>query len=167
MDPTSSSADHTPLYDLPPESFWLSTADEQDWFDRYAVMQRKTSLKLGGRANNNHNHKKSSFVPHHRSSDANNRKSSSLLGLANSKPRKSFGPDRNPPPSDKKPLFRSRSEPNKPPGAPVSDPGSPRVSCTGRIGVRTRSRSGDSIGKKAGGLSKLLGSLFGSRAAKK
>ncbi|KAL0401488.1 UNVERIFIED_CONTAM: hypothetical protein Slati_4178700 [Sesamum latifolium] len=33
--------------DLPPESFWVSRDDEQDWVDRNAVMQRKTSLKLG------------------------------------------------------------------------------------------------------------------------
>ncbi|XP_051119861.1 uncharacterized protein LOC127243740 [Andrographis paniculata] len=155
----SKTADSNPpesaLYDLPPESFWVSTADEQDWFNRYAVMQRKASLKLGFNRN-------SKSFPHRSDAALSNKRSSaarpSVLGLA-AAARKSFGTDGRNAPEKKssRPFFRSRSEPGaaKPLVSQLSDPGSPRVSCTGRIG--TRSRGGTNTG-----FSRLFGSLFGS-----
>ncbi|KAK6156269.1 hypothetical protein DH2020_010517 [Rehmannia glutinosa] len=129
--------------DLPPESFWVPQDDEQDWFDRNAVMQRKTSLKLGFNRDFN------SFS--HRSEITTNRKlaRSSVFGLP--KAGKSRGLD-----GEKKPgslLFRSRSEPGGKSLVLVTEPGSPRVSCTGRVGFK----NGD--GKKTG-FSRIFSSLF-------
>lgn len=135
--------------DLPPESFWVPSDDEQDWFNRNAVMQRKTSLKLGFNRNFN------SFS--HRS-DRKLATRSSVFGLP--KAQKSRGVDGNLP--EKKPgrlLFRSRSEPGGKHVVHVSEPGSPRVSCTGRVGFK----SGD--GKKTG-FSRLFSSLFGAGSEK-
>ncbi|KAI3458834.1 hypothetical protein Pfo_015497 [Paulownia fortunei] len=138
--------------DLPPESFWVPRDDEQDWFDRNAVMQRKTSLKLGFNRDFN------SFP--HRSDGPSNRKLARASVFGFPKAQKSYGADGNLP--EKKPgrlLFRSRSEPGGKSVTQVHEPGSPRVSCTGRVGFK----SGD--GKKTG-FSRLFSSLFGAGSGK-
>lgn len=135
--------------DLPPESFYVPSDDENEWFDRNAVMQRKTSLKLGFNRDFN------SFS--HRSTVVSNRKLSTPSVFALPNVHKTGRTEGNPP--EKKPgrsLFRSRSEPGGKPTVHVSEPGSPRVSCTGRVG----SKSSD--GKKTG-FSRLVSSLFGAR----
>ncbi|XP_055817332.1 uncharacterized protein LOC129886595 [Solanum dulcamara] len=131
--------------DLPPESFWIPKDSEQDWFDENATIQRKRSMKLGFFGKSNDHHSKSfthrpfaSTLNHHHK----NHKSSSLFALpkshktslADGNLRQNKVPTR---------LFRSRSEPGRKGATNVSEPGSPKVSCTGRVrskkdrGVRT------------------------------
>ncbi|KAK4430695.1 hypothetical protein Salat_0831200 [Sesamum alatum] len=138
--------------DLPPESFWVPRDDEQDWFDRNAVMQRKTSLKLGFNRNFNSLSHRSDVVSARQLGRA------SVFGLPSTP--KSRGLDGGPP--EKKPgrlLFRSRSEPGGKPIVQVPEPGSPRVSCTGRVGFK----SGHG---KTTSFSRLLSSLFGAGSGK-
>ncbi|KAL8551897.1 hypothetical protein ACS0TY_000805 [Phlomoides rotata] len=137
--------------DFPPESFWVPTTDEQDWFNHNAVMQRKTSLKLGFNRNFN------SFS--HRSDVVSTRKPSrpSVFGLPNVHKTGPADPDKKP----VRFLFRSRSEPAGRPVVHASEPGSPRVSCTGRV----RFKSGGGDGKKTG-FSRLFSSLFPAKLGK-
>lgn len=127
--------------DLPPESFWIPKDSEQDWFDENATIQRKRSMKLGFFGKSNDHHSKSfthRTLNHHHQ----NHKSSSLFALPKS--HKTSSADGNLR-QNKVPrrLFRSRSEPGKKGATNVSEPGSPKVSCTGRVrskkdrGVRT------------------------------
>lgn len=150
MDPSETKLDPPEAFsDLPPESFWVSQDDEQDWFDRNAVIQRKTSLKLGFNRNfNSFSHRSELIIP------PSNKKLSrpSIIGLP--KPRNSRGID--PEKKTGRFLFKSRSEPGGKPTVHVHEPVSPRVSCTGRVGLR----SGD--GRKTR-FSRLFGSLFGAR----
>lgn len=129
------------LLDLPPESFWIPKDSEQDWFDENATIQRKTSMKLGFFGKSNDHHSKSfshrSLNHHHQ-----NPKSSSLFALPKSHKTSSTDLSLR---QGKQPrrLFRSRSEPGRKGSTNVSEPGSPKVSCTGRVrskkdrGVRT------------------------------
>ncbi|KAL1544446.1 hypothetical protein AAHA92_21297 [Salvia divinorum] len=128
--------------DLPPESFYVPSDDEYEWFDRNAVMQRKSSLKIGYHRNF------SSFS--HRSTVVSHQKLSAPSVFALPKVQKT---------GEKKPLFRSRSEPGGKAAPHAAEPGSPRVSCTGRVGLR----SGD--GKKTG-FSRIVSSIFGARTGR-
>lgn len=119
------SRENISYYYDPPESFWLSKDSERDWFDQNAAMQRKTSMKFAfsGKANN----KNFKTVSH----DNQNR---TLFSIP--KTRKSFPGDGrvNKGVKPKSRFTRSRSEPGrKTLKQMVSEPGSPKVSCTGRV----------------------------------
>lgn len=132
--------------DLPPESFCVPTGDEHEWFDRNAVMQRKSSLKIG------YNRNFTSFS--HRSTVVSHQKPSAPSVFALPKVQKTgrAEPGRS--------LFRSRSEPAGKPAIHAAEPGSPRVSCTGRVGFK----SGD--GKKTG-FARIFSSIFGTRTSRR
>ncbi|KAK4367167.1 hypothetical protein RND71_015047 [Anisodus tanguticus] len=137
--------------DLPPESFWIPKDSEQDWFDENATIQRKTSMKLGFFGKSNHHSK--SFSHHSFASTLNhhqNPKSSSLIALPKShKTSSTDGNLRH----NKVPilLFRSRSEPGRKGATNVSEPGSPKVSCIGKV----RSKSKKDRGVRTGVWKKL------------
>lgn len=125
------------LFDLPPDSFWVTKDNEQDWFNRNAMMQRKTSIKLGFLAGSIRNSKSFS----HRSSLSSNLKyRPSLIGLPRTiqSPRLGIAGDvsRLPNHVRRSSLFRSRSEPGGKPPMQLSEPGSPRVSCIGKVGLK-------------------------------
>lgn len=119
-------------YHDPPESFWLSKDSERDWFDQNASMQRKSSMKFAfsGKANN----KNSKILSH-------NNQNLSLFSIP--KTRKSISGEGNPgrvnnkavKSKSKSRFTRSRSEPGRKTlkQVLVSEPGSPKVSCTGRV----------------------------------
>ncbi|TMW96106.1 hypothetical protein EJD97_007939 [Solanum chilense] len=121
-------------YHDPPESFWLSKDSERDWFDQNAAMQRKSSMKFAfsGKANN----KNSKILLHNNQNPSlfsipKTRKSTSWdgnHGRVNNKAVKSKS-------KSKSRFSRSRSEPGRKTlkQVLVSEPGSPKVSCTGRV----------------------------------
>uniref|UniRef100_A0A5B6YS01 Uncharacterized protein n=1 Tax=Davidia involucrata TaxID=16924 RepID=A0A5B6YS01_DAVIN len=126
--------------DLPPDSFWVPKEYELDWFDRNAFIERKGSTK-GVNFSGNLN-----FTPNRNSySSLNSKAKASIIGLPKSQ--KSCFADgnlrRNCKPGNVQ-LFRSRSEPDGKSVVQVSEPGSPRVSCMGRV----RSKKGG--GKRTG-----------------
>ncbi|CAH9065696.1 unnamed protein product [Cuscuta europaea] len=124
-------------FDFPPESFWVPKDSEQDWFHQNATMQRKSSLKLArssvtGNCHHHHHHSSNPFS--HRSLSTLNHhdhNKSSLLAL----PISDANLWHNKAAAKTRMLFRSRSEPGGK-GRLVTDgaePGSPVVSCTGRV----------------------------------
>ncbi|KAL2557912.1 uncharacterized protein Fot_02651 [Forsythia ovata] len=143
------------LFDLPPDSFWVAKDYEQDWFDRNAMIQRKPSIKLGFLAGSAHNSKSFS----HRSSPSSNQKHKlSIVGLPSTTqaPRLGFAGDANQRQNQagNSWLFRSRSEPGGKPPMQLSEPGSPRVSCTGRVGLKNSNH-------RKTGFFRLFNSIFG------
>ncbi|KAG6436374.1 hypothetical protein SASPL_101271 [Salvia splendens] len=128
--------------DLPPESFYVPSDDEYEWFDRNAVMQRKSSLKIG------YNRNFTSFS--HRSTVVSHQKPS-VFALPKVQKTGRAEPGRW--------LFRSRSESGGKAAIHAAEPASPRVSCTGRVGFK----SGD--GKKTG-LARIFSSIFGTRTGR-
>nr|AAN71903.1 calcium/calmodulin protein kinase 1 [Nicotiana tabacum]AAS67891.1 calcium/calmodulin protein kinase [Nicotiana tabacum] len=121
--------------DLPPESFWIPKDSEQDWFDENATIQRMTSMmKLGffGKANHHsksfsHRSFTSTLFNHHQKP-----KSTSLFALPQSKKTSSTEGNLKQKKVPKS-LFRSRSEPGRKGIRHVREPGSPKVSCIGRV----------------------------------
>ncbi|PSR98784.1 Serine/threonine-protein kinase [Actinidia chinensis var. chinensis] len=109
--------------DLPPDSFTISKEDEIDWFNQNAFFERKGSTKISN-FNSNPHHSFQNFhnSPSQRSLLNSNSKASSIR-FSNGNLRRSFKPE-------SFELFRSRSEPG---GKPGSEPGSPRVTCMGRV----------------------------------
>ncbi|KAA8534561.1 hypothetical protein F0562_032078 [Nyssa sinensis] len=127
--------------DLPPESYWVPKEYELDWFDRNAFIERKGSTK-GATYSGNLN-----FTPNRNSysSSLNSKSKASILGLPKSQ--KSCFADgnlrRNCNPENFR-LFRTWSEPGGKSVVQVSEPGSPRVSCMGR--VRSKKGGGKRLG---------------------
>ncbi|XP_047965271.1 uncharacterized protein LOC125209729 [Salvia hispanica] len=126
--------------DLPPESFWLSKDAEYDWFEHHTFFERKDSGGRGGGssltadAQSNSSSQRFSF----------SRKSkAAILGLPKTQKATFVDPKRRP---CNKPvtvrLFPKRPEPAGKSAVPV-EPGSPKVSCIGRVrSKRGRRRSG-------------------------
>ncbi|KAI5648426.1 hypothetical protein M9H77_34431 [Catharanthus roseus] len=121
------------FFDLPPESFWLPQSHEQDWVNHNAIMQRKRSLKFNfASAANTTSFSSNRFWPSKTTNprpilgplktqksclvvDGNHRRNKAGNGITR--------------------LFRSRSEPGGKLALQVSEPGSPRVSCMGRVAM--------------------------------
>nr|GMC65511.1 calcium/calmodulin protein kinase 1 [Ipomoea batatas] len=120
------------LFDLPPESFWVPKGSEQDWVHQNANMQRRTSMKLQSLQDGFSGDSKSQS---HRSFSAVNKSSSSSL-LALPKPRNPKAA------ASTRLLFRSMSEPGGGGEMRVAEPGSPKVSCTGRVRSTKKKKGG-------------------------
>ncbi|XP_021728636.1 uncharacterized protein LOC110695717 [Chenopodium quinoa] len=138
-DDDSTAEEPIPPPDYAPESFWLSKDAELDWLDRNAFLDRKDSGKGGSNTNS------SNLNPVHISAgsqrySANLKSKASLIALP--KPQKQNYAEvknrRHCRPSSVR-LFPKRSEPA---GKPVVEPGSPKVSCMGRVKSRKGSRRG-------------------------
>ncbi|KAF3631160.1 putative iron-sulfur assembly protein IscA-like 1, mitochondrial-like [Capsicum annuum] len=121
----------------PPESFWLSKDSERDWFDQNAAMQRKTSMKFAfsGKANN----KNPKMISH-------NNQNPSLFSIPRARKSISTDPRVNKGAKQKSRFTRSRSEPGRKTLKQVlSEPGSPKVSCTGRVRRSKSKKEGRTI----------------------
>ncbi|XP_027109637.1 uncharacterized protein [Coffea arabica] len=118
------------FYELPPESFWVPNGQEKDWVDHHAVMQRKSSMKLSSVGPSNHHSQSFSrrFSP-----SVNQKSIASLIGFPMTP--KSGSADRNirQNKAGNARLFRSLSEPGGKASVAAPEPGSPKVSCTGRV----------------------------------
>ncbi|XP_042040176.1 uncharacterized protein LOC121785800 [Salvia splendens] len=125
--------------DLPPESFWLSKDAEYDWFEHHTFFERKDSGGKGGSGltadvQSNSSLQRFSF----------SRKSkAAILGLPKTQKATFVDPKRRR--CNKQAtvrLFPKRTEPAGKSAVPV-EPGSPKVSCIGRVrSKRGRRRSG-------------------------
>ncbi|KAL7133582.1 hypothetical protein ABFS83_12G150600 [Erythranthe nasuta] len=137
--------------DLPPESFWLSKEAEYDWFDRNAVYERKESTKgnsnstnLNNPAVNNNNFSSNSQRP-----SVNLKSKASIIGLPKTQKTTFVDSQRRTckPPNIR--LFPKRSESVAGKRAvPVAEPGSPKVSCMGRVRSKRGRRRSNSLKKK-------------------
>ncbi|XP_047978069.1 uncharacterized protein LOC125220005 [Salvia hispanica] len=158
--------DNAATSDIPPESFWLSKDAEYEWFDRNAFYERKDSTR--GNSNS------ISSSTHHAAASA----------TSNSNPQRSFKSIIGLPKTQKTAFVESKRRACKPPnirlfpkrsgssaGKPTAEPGSPKVSCMGRVRSKRARRRSNSIRKtndkpaekkKTGLYSKVM-SLFGSK----
>ncbi|XP_031108502.1 uncharacterized protein LOC116012975 [Ipomoea triloba] len=127
------------LFDLPPESFWVPKGSEQDWVHQNANMQRRTSMKLQN-PQDGFSGADSKSQSHRSFSAVNKSSSSSLLALPKPRNLKAAAGTR---------LFRSMSEPGGGGEMRVAEPGSPKVSCTGRV-RSTKKKEGGGGGRRTG-----------------
>ncbi|KAL8505099.1 hypothetical protein ACS0TY_016343 [Phlomoides rotata] len=155
--------------DFPPESFWLSKDAEYDWFDRTAFYyERKDSTKGNSTSlNPNSNSNSQRFSVSLKSKAA-------IIGLP--KTQKTTYVDskrRSCKPANVK-LFPKRPEPVLRSTISMAEPGSPKVSCMGRVrskrcrrrsnSLKTREKSAEK--QKAGIYSKVM-SMFRSKKGRK
>ncbi|XP_075511748.1 uncharacterized protein LOC142547375 [Primulina tabacum] len=146
-----SSEDHEDVqYDIvhpddPPESFWLSKDAEYDWLDRNAFYERKDSTRGNSNSTNLNPHiKATSSNQNSQRFSANLRSKASIIGLP--KTQKANFVDssckRTYKSSTNARLFPKRMASAGKSTVAVTEPGSPKVSCTGRVrSKRGRRRS--------------------------
>ncbi|KAK6126386.1 hypothetical protein DH2020_039870 [Rehmannia glutinosa] len=126
--------------DFPPESFWLSKDAEYDWFDRNAVYERKESTK--GNSNSNNTNPSMNNSNSQRSS-VNVKSKASIIGLP--KTQKVMNSKWRTCKTVNTRLFPKKPESVAKSTVPVAEPGSPKVSCMGRVrSKRGRRRSNSS-----------------------
>ncbi|KAL6514349.1 hypothetical protein OROHE_019108 [Orobanche hederae] len=111
--------------DLPPESFWLSNDEEYDWFDRNAVYERKESTRGNSNSTsiNNSNSQRSSV-----------KSKASIIGLPKIQKNTFVDLKWRTCKVVNTRLFPKREK------SPVqeTEPGSPKVSCIGRVSKHSR-----------------------------
>ncbi|CAK9180653.1 unnamed protein product [Ilex paraguariensis] len=119
--------------DLPPDSFWVPKEQELDWINHNAFIERKGSIKAVLSQNFNSN----SILSPQRSLSMNHKSKASIFGLP--KAQKYCPVDvnlRRKCKEGKVRLVRSRSEPDRKWLEQGTEPGSPRVSCMGKVGSK-------------------------------
>lgn len=166
--------------DLPPESFWLSKDAEYDWFDRNTFYERRDSGRgssnLNAAVDVNSNSNSQRFTPSRRSKAA-------IIGLPKTQKTTYVDPKRRTCKTATIRLFPKRPEPVGKSAVPVAEPGSPNVSCMGRVrskrgrrrsnSLRRREKPAEKIRtgvekqKKAGLYSKVIGMFRSKRGRKK
>ncbi|CAN1134085.1 hypothetical protein LINPERPRIM_LOCUS16306 [Linum perenne] len=123
--------------DFPPESFWLSKDAELDWLDRNAFVSRQGSTR--GSSNNSTSlihgfHPNTANSSSHSQRFSNLKSKASILGLP--KPQNSCfvdGKSRRHTKPVNTHLFPKRSGSAGKSSSSVAEPGSPKVSCMGRV----------------------------------
>ncbi|KAL3839282.1 hypothetical protein ACJIZ3_023873 [Penstemon smallii] len=139
--------------DFPPESFWLSKDAEYDWFDRNAILERKESTKGN---NSNSTNLNPSLNSNSQRSSVNLKSKAYIIGLP--KTQKAAFADskrRTCKPASVR-LFPKRSESvGKPNPVSVAEPGSPKVSCMGRVRSKRGRRRSNSLRRSEKPVEKL------------
>ncbi|KAL1549289.1 hypothetical protein AAHA92_17416 [Salvia divinorum] len=149
--------------EAPAESFWLSKDAEYDWFDRNAFYERKDSTRANSNSTQPANANSQRFSISLKSK-------ASIFGLPKTQKTAFVESKRRvcKPPNIR--LFPKRSESStRKPTASVAEPGSPKVSCMGRVRSKRGRRRSNSLKKpaekpKTGIYSKVM-SLFRSKKA--
>jgi hypothetical protein len=113
----------------PPESFWLSKDAEYDWFDRNAFYERKDSHKGNNSQNLNPGLNPN---PSSTSQRFGLKSKASIIGLPKTQKNTVYVDAKNRKPGTIR-LFPKRSASTNKSGQPVNEPGSPKVSCMGRV----------------------------------
>ncbi|KAH6837806.1 hypothetical protein C2S53_013966 [Perilla frutescens var. hirtella] len=132
--------------DFPPESFWLSKDAEYDWFDRNAFYDRKGSGKGGNSNSSNLNTGTGANSTSNSQRFSGNLKSkAAMLGLPKTQKTTYVDSKRRVCKTANVRLFPKRAEPVGKSTTTVAEPGSPKVSCMGRVrSKRGRRRSNSS-----------------------
>ncbi|KAL6575015.1 hypothetical protein OROMI_012300 [Orobanche minor] len=168
--------------DFPPESFWLSKDEEHDWFISNAFYEREDSTRgISNSTNLNSQINPSSNNSNSQRFSVNLKSKASIIGLP--KTQKTTFADAKPrmcKPANMR-LFPKRSESVGKSTTPV-EPGSPNVSCMGRVrSKRSRRRSNSRrrtekpaeisrtgvVKQKSGFYSKVLGMFRGRKSHRK
>ncbi|KAK6139841.1 hypothetical protein DH2020_026416 [Rehmannia glutinosa] len=163
--------------DFPPESFWLSKDAEYDWFDRNAFYERKDSTKGNSNSANLNPHINPSSNSNSQRFSVNLKSKASIIGLPKTQ-KTTFADTKRrtcKPPNIR--LFPKRSGSAGKSTTPV-EPGSPKVSCMGRVrSKRCRRRSNSlkrtekpaeiSAKQKTGFYSKVIGMFRSKKSHRK
>ncbi|XP_075500370.1 uncharacterized protein LOC142538957 [Primulina tabacum] len=126
--------------DFPPESFWLSKDAEYDWFDRNAFFERRDSTKGNANSaslnhNSNHSSQRFSFTL---------KSKASIIGLPKTQKNTFVDSSRRTCRSVNVRLFPKRSTSVRKSTIAIIDPGSPNVSCIGRVRSKRGRRKSNS-----------------------
>ncbi|GFQ01529.1 hypothetical protein PHJA_002296800 [Phtheirospermum japonicum] len=135
--------------EVPPESFWLSKDAEYDWFDRNAFYERKDSTR-GNSMNLNPGSNSNS-----QRFSGNLKSKASIIGLPKSQKATFVGTKRRMCRPANIKMFPKRTESVGKSTTPV-EPGSPKVSCMGRVRSKRSRRRSNSLrrSEKAHGVEK-------------
>ncbi|PIN19497.1 Calcium/calmodulin-dependent protein kinase [Handroanthus impetiginosus] len=140
--PDEDAAAHEGPADFPPESFWLSKDAEYDWFDRNVFYERKESTKGNSNSTNLNPHINPSSNSNSQRFSVNLKSKKHIIGLPKTQKATFVDSKRRTCKSANIRLFPKRSESVGKSTAPMAEPGSPKVSCMGRVrSKRCRRRS--------------------------
>ncbi|KAG8376730.1 hypothetical protein BUALT_Bualt09G0094200 [Buddleja alternifolia] len=131
--------------DFPPESFWLSKDAEIDWFDRNAFYERKESTKGNSHSTNLNPHINPSSNSNSQRFSVNLKSKASIIGLPKSQKATFADSKRRTCKPASVRLFPKRSGSIGKSTVPVVEPGSPKVSCMGRVKSKRCRRRSNSI----------------------
>ncbi|KAL2250788.1 uncharacterized protein LOC105174057 [Sesamum indicum] len=134
--------------DFPPESFWLSKDAEYDWFDRNAFYERKESTKGNSNSTSLNSHVNPSSNSNSQRLAVNLKSKASIIGLPKTQKTTFVDSKRRTckPPNIR--LFPKRPESVGKSTAPVAEPGSPKVSCMGRVRSKRGRRRSNSVKRR-------------------
>ncbi|KAL9153515.1 hypothetical protein ABFS82_10G054400 [Erythranthe guttata] len=141
--------------DFPPESFWLSKDSEYDWFDRNAFnYERKESTK----GNSNSTNTNPSSNSNSQRFSVNLKSKASIIGLPKTQ-KNTFNDSKRrtcKPPNIR--LFPpKRTDSVGKSATPVAEPGSPKVSCMGRVRSKRCRRRSNSVKRSENPVEKSSG----------
>lgn len=146
-DPTVIRAGEDDALDVPPESFWLSKDSEYDWFDRNAFYERNESTKGNSNSTNLNPHinPNSNSTSNSQRFSVNLKSKASIIGLPKTQKTTFVDSKRRTckPPNMR--LFPKRSESVGKSSTAVAEPGSPKVSCMGRVRSKRCRRRSNSV----------------------
>ncbi|KAL0338642.1 UNVERIFIED_CONTAM: hypothetical protein Sangu_1386300 [Sesamum angustifolium] len=134
--------------DFPPESFWLSKDAEYDWFDRNAFYERKESTKGNSNSTNLNPHVNPTSNSNSQRLAVNLKSKASIIGLPKTQKTTFVDTKRRTckPPNIR--LFPKRPETVGKSTVPVAEPGSPKVSCMGRVRSKRGRRRSNSVKRR-------------------
>ncbi|KAI3447460.1 hypothetical protein Pfo_004125 [Paulownia fortunei] len=141
--------------DFPPESFWLSKDAEYDWFDRNALYERKESTKGNSNSTNLNPSINPSANSNSQRSSVNLKSKASIIGLPKTQKTTFVDTKRRTCKPANTRLFPKRSETVGKSTVPVAEPGSPKVSCMGRVRSKRCRRRSNSLKRKEKPMEKL------------
>lgn len=131
--------------DLPPGSFWLSKDAEYDWFDRNAFYERKESTKGYSKSSNPNPNLKQSSNSTSQKLSANFMSRASILRLPKAQNAAFVDTKRRTCKSVNIRLFPKRLASSGKSSVSNAEPGSPKVSCMGRVRSKRCRRRLDSL----------------------
>ncbi|KAL3825760.1 hypothetical protein ACJIZ3_021789 [Penstemon smallii] len=134
--------------DFPPESFWLSKDAEYDWFDRNAFFERKDSTKGNNNSSNLNPHLNPNPNPNSQRFSVNLKSKASIIGLPKSQKATFADCKRRSCKPANLSLFPKRSD-------SMVEPGSPKVSCMGRVKSKRCRRRSNSLRRSGKPVEKL------------
>ncbi|KAL0316099.1 UNVERIFIED_CONTAM: hypothetical protein Sradi_5488100 [Sesamum radiatum] len=132
--------------DFPPESFWLSKDAEYDWFDRNAFYERKDSTK--GNSNSTNLSQSINPISNSNSQRFSVKSKASIIGLPKTQKATFVDSKRRTCKSANIRLFPKRSGSAGKSNVPMAEPGSPKVSCMGRVRSKRGRRRSNSVKRK-------------------
>ncbi|EPS72523.1 hypothetical protein M569_02235, partial [Genlisea aurea] len=149
--------------ELPPESFWLSKDAEYDWFDRFAIYERKNSTRRSSISNPNHPLANPGFGSSSQRVSFALKSKPSIIGLPKKANLKKKAVSKSA--SNARSLFPNQRSGSVGKSSTISEPVSPKVSCIGKVRSRRdrrrRSKREETASAAAAAAAEKKGGLYG------